>query len=701
MSEGLVLSSLISKRIKLIRQNEVAECGLASLVMIAQYHGIHITTMALRREYNLTSRGLTLRTLIKIANSIGLSARPIRVDLEHLGQITVPAILHWNLDHFVVLERARGSRFLIHDPASGSRWYSHAETSNHFTGVALEISANSNSFKSDIEPRLRINDLWTNLTGAPSAIFHFIFLSLIIQVLALATPFFTQIAIDEVVPSGDVGMLTSISILFAILMIFQVAAAFTQSFVQMSAGNNIALSLASNVAMHLFKLKIPWFEKRNVGDILSRFQSIKPIQEFITDGAPSVLLDVILLITLTIVLVIYSPVLFIIMIAALAINGVIRAGTFGPQRRAGEQLIVAQSREQTILIETIRGMAPLRLAGGETSRHALWKSRLVDFLNASINARRLQIWQTAASSLVFGLESIISIWLAIKMILDGSFSTGMLVAYLAYKGQFIFKAISVTDHYFQFKMLGLHLERLSDIAYSELDSGLEDRISAPRKTLEGSIELVDVSFSYSREDGDILSNVSLKVSAGDHIAITGPSGGGKSTLIKILLGLVQPTSGTILIDGVPLSTFGTASYRQQTAAVLQDDVLYSGTIADNIALFADEPSLSDVHIAAQLVALDSDIEAMPMRYSTLVGDMGSSLSGGQKQRVLLARALYRKPRVLIIDEGTSHLDTDREQHVVASIRELGITRIIVAHREESVKSADKTYILKNGVLSQC
>jgi ATP-binding cassette subfamily B protein RaxB len=316
-------------------------------------------------------------------------------------------------------------------------------------------------------------------------------------------------------------------------------------------------------------------------------------------------------------------------------------------------------------------------------------------MNAGVSLGRIGIWQQSASAVIFGLETVLTVWLAIGLVMDGGFSLGMVFAYIAYKTLFLGRAASLIDQAIAFRMLGLHLERLSDIALSEQDRGFA-RDMPPLVALRGAIELRDVSFRYSPSDPLVLNGVNLALEAGDHVAITGPSGGGKSTLVKIILGLAEPEIGEVLVDGVPLRRFGERNYHQQIAAVLQQDHLFGGSLADNIALFDETPDPDRIVAAAEAAAMHEDIVAMPMGYDTLVGDMGSSLSGGQKQRVLLARALYRRPKLLVLDEGTAHLDPVLEAKVSAAIAAMGITRIVIAHRQETIDAADRTYMCAAG-----
>jgi ATP-binding cassette subfamily B protein RaxB len=352
-----------------------------------------------------------------------------------------------------------------------------------------------------------------------------------------------------------------------------------------------------------------------------------------------------------------------------------------------------------MLIESIRGLVTLRLFNRESARHAQWQSKLTGAVNADVSLARIGIWQQTANTLIFGLETVVTVWLAVGFVIDGGFSVGMVFAYIAYKTQFLTRAASLIDQGIAFKMLGLHLERLSDIAMADQDVSFAQAIP-PKVELRGRIELRGIRFRYSRSDPPVLDGVDFSVEPGEHVAITGPSGGGKSTLVKILLGLLEPDEGEVLVDGTALARFGHKNYHDQIAAVLQDDSLFAGSLADNIALFDEAPDMERIVASAVAAAIHQDVVRMPMGYETLVGDMGSSLSGGQKQRVLLARALYRQPKLLVIDEGTAHLDSATEQTVNAAIGEMGITRIIIAHRKETISASQRIFLAVGGKLTE-
>ncbi|HZG07508.1 MAG TPA: peptidase domain-containing ABC transporter [Allosphingosinicella sp.] len=697
MTSELQLGLSSRPRVRLVRQTEVTECGLASLAMVANFHGLNVDIGTLRRQFAPSLRGAALKSLISIADRLGFSSRGVKLALDGVASLQMPAILHWDMNHYVVLERVKSGKALIHDPAMGTKWLGLDELSRHFTGVALELRPADDFEAADHRERLRLPQLWRRMTGLKRALLQTLVLSLVMQAFVLASPYYMQVAIDSALPALDQDLLVVLALGFGLFTLINVVASLLRSFVLLSAGSSLSFGVAANIARRLFRLPVSWFEKRHVGDILSRFQSITPIQQALTEGAVAAVIDGVLAILILVLMFFYSPSLTLIALLAFALYAMVRIISFSFQRAAQEETIVATSKEQSMLIESVRGMVTLRLFNRESARHAQWQTKLTDVVNANIGLARIGIWQQSANGLIFGLETILVVWLAIGFVIDGGFSVGMVFAYIAYKTQFLTRAASLIDHSIAFKMLRLHLDRLADIAMADQDVSVV-QASPPSVALKGRLELRDIRFRYSPSDPLVLNGVNLVVEPGEHVAITGPSGGGKSTLVKIILGLLQPDEGDILIDGIPLSRFGYKNYHDQIGAVLQDDSLFAGSLADNIALFDDAPDVERIKAAAAAAAIHDEIVRMPMGFETLVGDMGSSLSGGQKQRVLLARTLYRSPKLLVIDEGTAHLDPATERKVNAVVGTMGITRIIIAHRSETVSAAQKSFMLFDGQL---
>ena len=682
------------RRIRPLRQAEAAECGLAALAMVANYWGHDFDLGSLRRRFGVSSRGIGLKRLMETADALGFSPRPLKLRLDGLAGVQLPAILHWDMDHFVVLERVSKGRAYIVDPAQDGRWHDRESLSRHFTGVALELRP-ARDFAPQSERRpLKLSELWSGATGLGRSIAQAALLSLVLQAHVLAAPYLLQLAVDVALPALDADLLTILAIGFGLFAVVNAIASLLRSYVLLAAGTALSFGIASNIARRLMRLPVDWFEKRSVGDVLSRFQSVIPIQRLLTESAAAALIDGLLAVLTFALMLAYSPLLTLIPLVSLLIYGAFRAATLPAERRNENERIAAAGREQSAMIETLRGIVTLRLAGRETIRHAVWQNRLTEALSANFAYERIHVWQAAVATLLGALEFVAVAWLAVGLSIAGEFSVGMIFAFLAYRLQFATATKSLIDKSTEFRMLGLHLDRLSDIALTDEDPGFAEP-AARDVPFGGGIELRGVTFSYGLHEPEVLKGVDLRVEAGEHVAITGPSGGGKTTLSKILLGLLEPTGGEVLIDGIPLPAYGRRAFREDVAAVLQDDVLFAGTIADNVAGFEpiDQERLGEAMRAA---AIFDDVEAMPMRQLTLVGDMGSTLSGGQMQRILLARALYRRPRLLVMDEGTAHLDAEHEKQVNNAIAAMGITRIVIAHRRETLAAAERVITLLDG-----
>lgn len=685
------------RRLPVIQGAEAAECGLACMTMIARYHGHDVDLNGLRQRFSLSMSGATLRSLMQFADKLGFSARAIRTEPEGLAQLQLPAVLHWNLNHFVVLKSVSGSRAVIHDPAAGARSMSMEELSRHFTGVVLELAPAAEFEKISARRSIRLTTLWSRMVGFWPALFQILALSLALQVVAFAMPFQMQLVIDEGILRDDYDLLSVLAIGFAGLVVIQAAVEGLRAWTLQVFSQMLSFQMIGNLVRHLIRLPIDWFEKRSVGDILSRIGSAASIQDILTKGVVAAVIDGVMAIAAVVILMLYSSTLAVVVLAAVGVNAVLAVALFPVIRARSEEQIVARAREQTQLMESVRAAATIKVMGREVEREGAWRNLYADAINAAISVSKFQITLSTTQILVTGLQIVIVVYLGARMILAGQgFSVGMLIAFLAFRQTFTDRATSLINQLIQFSFIGLHLERLADIATSEAEMGPED--DTPTLTVEGAVSAHALSFRYGAADRPIFEGLNLAVAPGEFLAITGVSGGGKTTLMKLLLGLRTPTSGHIELDGRIATPALWRAWREQVGLVAQDDRLLSGTIADNIAFFDPDLDMIRVREAAVAACVDEDITRMPMQYLSLVGDMGSALSGGQKQRILLARALYRRPRVLVLDEGTANLDVETEKAIAELIRGMNITRIVVAHRPALLERADRTLRLVDGVL---
>jgi ATP-binding cassette, subfamily B, bacterial CvaB/MchF/RaxB len=686
---------LSSARSKPVLQTEAAECGLASLTMVARHHGHDVNLAGLRRRYPTSIQGATLPQLMAIATDLGMAPRAVRLELTDLGQLALPAVLHWDLNHFVVLESVGGNRAVVLDPASGRRIYTLDELSRHFTGVALELKPVTDFKPIQAKTTTRLTDLWSHISNFRSAFIQVLVLSLVLQFTTLLIPFYMQIIVDEAVTQADSNLLFLLFISFAVIYGLSDVTKALRDWVMMTLGQSLSFDLGGNVVRHLIRLPLPYFERRHVGDLLSRVGSIQPIQKLLTSGLVNMVIDLVLVLVTLVVMIMVSPMLAtIVLVCTLLFIGVNQL-VYPLMRRRSEQEIVARAGEATYLMESIRAIRAIKIHGHEAQRESGWRNQYASVISASYRSGMLGIGANLAETVLFDFAFLLCAFLGAGQVIDGKMSIGVLLAFLAYRSSFVGSATSLVDQVLRWRLLSVHLERLSDIVCEpreELTAHIRQAV------LPGpAISLDTVSFRYDEAGPPILNRVSLEIPAGSLVALVGPSGAGKTTLMRLLLGLQPVTAGQILIDGRPLNAAMMAGWRARVGAVLQDDCLLTGTLADNIAFFDAEADQGRIIAAARYAGIDGDIARMPMAYETLIGDMGSSLSSGQRQRIFLARALYRDPDVLFLDEGTANLDPETELRIADMIAKLPMTRVVIAHRPALVERADYVISLADGV----
>jgi len=675
-----------SGRLPLILQTEAAECGIACLSMVLSCHGHETDLATVRSKLSVSLKGMNLAQLIAAAQNFALAARPLRLELQELGDLQTPCILHWDLNHFVVLKSVRGNRLTIHDPALGVRKLSLQEASSHFTGVALELSPTPD-FEQHVEKqRVRLRDLFGRVLGLKRQLVQIFAISLGIELCGLLAPLYVQWVVDHALISGDKNLITLLAMGFGLVALTHVAVGALRSWVVLNFSTGISVQWSVNVFGHMMRLPQAWFEKRHLGDIVSRFESIGSIQQTLTTSFIEGVIDGLMVIITLSVMLLYSGLMSAIALMAVALYALLRLAVYAPLRRATEEMIVLAAKQQSTFLESARGIQAIKLFGRENQRQGLWHNRLIDTTNQLVKTQRFMIGYKLANGALIGVETIFSVWLGAQLILANQFSLGMLFAFMAYKAVFTSRISSLIDKAVEIKMLSLHGERLADIVLSEREATQSTGVSAPLR--DTTLRLDKVSFRYSAIDPYVLKNLTLELPAGKSIAIVGPSGCGKTTLAKLILGLLKPEEGDIRVGGIELRKLGLGNYRQHVNAVMQDDVLFAGSIADNISFFAEKIDQATMQEVARQACIHDDIERMPMGYNTLIGDMGTALSGGQKQRLLLARALYHDPQILVLDEATSHLDLALEKAINQAVRALPITRIVIAHRPETIASCD-------------
>ena len=551
----------------------------------------------------------------------------------------------------------------------------------------------------DERARLPLSAFWGQLSGSGHALVQILVLSIILQLLTLAAPLYMQLTMDEVIARGDVDLLLVLALGFGLLMVIKTATTAIRSLVLLVVQNVLHFQLGARLFRHLIRLPMSFFEKRHIGDLLSRFTSLQPIRNLLAETMITAVLDGLMAVITLAMIFVYSTQLALVVLAAVVLYAGVRLALYRVLWQRTEATIQAQAQENSTFIESVRAIQSLKLFNRESEREGQWLNRYSDVVSTNVRLGRAKIAFTTINDVIFGLESIIIVYLAARLALNNTLTVGMIFAFMSYKQHFTDKSVQLIEKALEFRLLGLHLERLADIALTPLERG-HDQALAYTRQIQGRIELRNVFFRYAETEPFVLEDINLTIESGEFITIMGPSGGGKTTLVKIMLGLLEPTMGEVLIDGVPLSMIGPRAYREQVGAVMQEDQLLSGSIADNICFFDPEFDQERMIACAQLAGIHQEIMAMPMTYNSLVGDMGSSLSGGQKQRVLLARALYRQPRILFLDEGTAHLDVENERHINESLTRLRMTRISVAHRPDISAGADRVIRVAKTVQSE-
>lgn len=687
--------ALLGMRLPLILQAEAAECGLACLAMVAAYHGRDTGLAALRRRFGLSLRGATLKDLVTIAGHLGLASRPLRLEPDELMLLATPCILHWDLSHFVVLKSASAGAVVIHDPSVGVRRLTRAEMQRHFTGIALELSPAHEAIQAEPEARLKVGAMFGKIAGVKRSLLTLAVMALAIELLSITSPVLMQWIVDEALVSADRDLLFTLACGLLLLMLLRVALGAMRGATLIAISSTIKVSGRGSLFGHLVRLPTRYFESRHLGDVMSRFGAQETILQALTTDLVEIMLDGLMsAITLTVML-IYAPDLAMIVLAGGILYALVRALSYSTLRNAQAESIIWGARRDSHFLETLRGIKTIKLFNAQGARQAHWINLLVQTVNRQVTTQQLGVMFRSVNAGLIGVVAVVVVWLGAERVLANQFWVGMLLAFISYKDQFLGRVSALIDKALDLFMLRLHADRLADIALTPAETDETPAAeTAPRAPL--AVELRGLRFRYGASDPWILDGIDLSIAPGESVAIVGPSGCGKTTLLRLLASLIEPTAGEIGIDGRALASTALGHYRAMIGVVLQDDQLFAGTIADNISFFSDSPSQERIESCARQAAVYDDVRAMPMGFHSLVGDMGGMLSGGQKQRILIARALYREPGLLLLDEATSHLDLARERSVNAAVAQLPMTRIIVAHRRETVLAAERIIVLENG-----
>ncbi|HDO1369458.1 TPA: peptidase domain-containing ABC transporter [Aeromonas veronii] len=671
-------------RVPLVHQTESSECGLACLAMICGHYGKNIDMIALRRQFNLSARGTTLAGLTGIAEQLGLTTRPLSAPLNEISAIKMPCILHWDFNHFVVLVSLSRNCAILHDPARGRRSVSLEELSESFTGVALEVWPGSSFTANKVLNRLSLSKLMGSVHGLKGALGKIFCLSLVIEIINLMMPIGTQLVMDHAIPAGDRGLISVICIGLMFFILLQTAIG------MLRAWSSLVMSTLINVQWQagLLRLPLSYFERRKLGDIQSRFGSLDTLRETFTSSIVGAIMDSIMICGVVVMMVLYGGLLIWFVLGFNTVYVFIRFVTYGRYRQLSEEVIVRDARTKSYFMETLYGIATLKMQGMTERRWVHWLNLEIDTTNTEIKVTKMDLFFGGINSLIVTCDQILILWLGTHFVIDNQMTIGMFIAFGAYRAQFSDRVFSLTSFVLQLRIMSLHNERIADIAIQPQQERKPD-VSVDVVMRPVSLEADNLSFRYDSQSTPIFSNLYISISPGESIAITGHSGSGKTTLMRVLCGLFEPDSGKVIVDGNDIEIFGINNYHKMIGCVMQDDKLFSGSIRENICGFNEHENESWMIECAKASYIHDVIIKMPMGYDTLIGELGEGLSGGQKQRIFIARALYRRPGILFMDEATSSLDHESEAYINKAIKQLNITRVIIAHRETTIASADR------------
>jgi len=681
-------------KLPVILQAERSECALACLAMILAFHGHRIDINTLRRRHPLSQHGVSLKALVALAPKLNLTARPLRLELKDLKNLTLPAILHWDLEHFVILKRIRGTCLEIHNPAIGEQNITFKDAGKHFTGVALEMIPAPQFCKKDDRQRLPLHEIWTCTSGLATHMTQLIILSLLMQGFAIALPFYTQIILDDVLVNFDLDLLKLLAVGFCLLIIFRQLTELLRAHVVLYMSTKVSFHFATRLCRHLLHLPLDYFSRRHLGDIVSRFGSLNNVRDFLCSGIVEIFIDGLMVFFALLLMFIYDGFLTAIALIAVILYGLLRLFSYRHLYTRNEEWIHDRALENTVFMENVSAIQGIKIYTRESARLGYWQNCFAAAISSGISVQKLGLNVQFFHGLLLGLENILLLLAGTYSVMNGALSVGMLMAFISFKDHFYRSIFSMLDKLFEFRMLDIHLGRLADIAFTRPEPDSQNLLGGePNNNQSFDVTLEGVGYRYDADSAPLFSGISLTLKKNEIVAIIGPTGCGKSTLLKIVLSLLEPLEGKLQINNVPIAHYGLGRYRNQVAGVLQNDSLLSGSILENITFFDPIPDDEKALEAARQSLILEDISKMSMQFNTMVGNMGSALSGGQAQRVLLARAIYSQPSLLVLDEATSHLDINTEQAVNNSLRQLHIPCLMVAHRPETVLNADRILML--------
>jgi ATP-binding cassette subfamily B protein RaxB len=674
-----------------ILQSRRTECGLAALTMIANHFGHDLDLTAMRRRFGELSPDL--RSLLSIADSLGLTGRPLRLGLGDMRRLRLPAVLHWEFDHFVVLVKVGRRGVVIHDPASGRRALDWNAFGSAFTGVAVEFTLAPDFSKLSARRLPSLRGLVQSFRRLPRYLAVMLFLLIATQLLSLAPPVATQLLIDEVVLGQDRHWLHRVIFGLGLVMLAAVLIDTLRRRIALFAGMRMATDSTTLIIRHLLRLPAVTVGRRSVGDLMSRVDSMRPLRIALTETSLQFVVQATVLIATLTLMLVYSRRLTAISLVAVLTTALLHAALLPRSRALNTALVVASAKAGNSLIESLRAYAAVSAMGLGTQRLAHWQHGFAAAINADTRKQQLAIIGGAGQGVIMVVEYALFLAVGIGGVLDKHFTLGVLFAFLSLRGTLMTAATALLGAGRQLYLVRSHVDRVAEIVAETAEPDAPRH--ALRTPLRGAIVAEALEFRYPGGP-EILGGLSVAIDPGESIVIRGRSGCGKTTLLRLLAGALEADRGRLRYDGMDLRLWDRSALRRQFGLVLQSDRLFEGSVADNISGFEVEADVGRLREAAELAAIWDDVQNLPMTVHTPLAGADGGLSGGQAQRLLLARAIYRRPRILFLDEATSQLDHATERRVIENLGTLNVTTISIAHRSNVLVSASRYIDLDSG-----
>jgi ATP-binding cassette subfamily B protein len=684
-----------SKRVRPVLQMAKTECGLASLAMILNYYGHRTLLSDLRLQFGVSRDGASVLGIVKAARACGLRVKTFSLQHNDFSRIPLPAIAHWEFNHFVVVERWSHKHVDIVDPAYGKRRLSYEDFDLSFTGIIVTLEPGAQfrrrAKSSAVSLRTYIKQ---TIKQSPHAMLQILMASIFLQSMGLISPILSKVIMDQILPGKMTNAMTILALGMVILLLSQGVITLLREWVLVYLRARLDMQMMTDFLKHLLSLPYSYFQQRSSGDLLTRVNSNNVIRDVLSNQLIATLLDSGLVTAYLLILLWQSPPFAIVTIVIGLLQMIVTLTTYRPIMNLTNRELAAQGKSQGYVAEALNGIASIKAAGAENRALEHWTSLFFDQLNISIRRGYLTAAISTIMSLLGMFAPLALLWVGAIQVLNGHLSIGSMLALIALAGSFLSPLSSMVGRIQQLQTVHAHLDRLADVTAAKPEQD-QQLVQVPPR-LSGNVQLENVNFQYDPNSPKVLHDIKLTVNAGQKIAIVGRTGSGKSTLGKLLLGLYIPTSGSIYYDGIPLQHMQYQAVRRQFGVVMQDAMIFSGTMHYNIALNNPDMSKEQVMQAAQIAGIHEDIMRMPMGYDTFVGESGSALSGGQRQRLAIARAVANNPSILLLDEATSSLDVLTEQHVSQHLQQMACTQIIIAHRLSTIRNADVILVLDQG-----